>query len=61
MIVSFGDRATEDLYHNRPTAGRRFPQSRRSGVGQARYAQRLRGGPRLRSPPGNRLEVLKAT
>ena len=27
MIVSFGDRATEDLYHNRPTSrARRFPQ-----------------------------------
>ena len=27
MIVSFGDRATEDLYHNRPTSRvRRFPQ-----------------------------------
>jgi hypothetical protein len=26
MIVSFGDRATEDLYHNRPTSrARRFP------------------------------------
>ncbi len=25
MIVSFGDRATEDLYHNRPTSrARRF-------------------------------------
>ena len=27
MIVSFGDRATEDLYHNRPTSrARRIPR-----------------------------------
>lgn len=61
MIVSFGDRATEDLYHNRPTSRvRRFPQD---VVGLALVKLDMLNGAAavqdLRSPPGNRLEALK--
>jgi proteic killer suppression protein len=61
MIVSFGDRATEDLYHNRPTSrARRFP---RDLVGLALVKLDMLNGSAavldLRSPPGNRLEALK--
>ena len=61
MIVSFGDRATEDLFHNRPTSrARRFPQD---VVGLALVKLDMLNGASavldLRSPPGNRLEALK--
>lgn len=61
MIVSFGDSATEDLYHNRPTSrARRFPQD---VVGLALIKLDMLNGSAavldLRSPPGNRLEALK--
>jgi proteic killer suppression protein len=61
MIVSFGDRATEDVYHNRPTSrARRFP---RDLVGLALVKLDMLNGSAavldLRSPPGNRLEALK--
>jgi proteic killer suppression protein len=61
MIVSFGDRATEDLYHNRPTSrARRFP---RDIVDLALVKLDMLNGAAavldLRSPPGNRLEALK--
>jgi len=61
MIVSFGDRATEDLYHNRPTSrARRFPED---VVGLALVKLDMLNGSAavldLRSPPGNRLEALK--
>jgi proteic killer suppression protein len=61
MIVSFGDSATEDLYHNRPTSrARRFPQD---VVGLALVKLDMLNGSAavldLRSPPGNRLEALK--
>ena len=61
MIVSFGDRATEDLYHGRPTArARRFP---RDVVDVALVKlDSLNGAASildLRAPPGNRLEALK--
>jgi proteic killer suppression protein len=61
MIESFGDPATEDLFHNRPTRRvRRFPP----GVITAalRKLDVLAGAYRLfdlRSPPGNRQEALK--
>jgi proteic killer suppression protein len=61
MIVSFGDRSTEDLFHGRPTArARRFP----SDVVDAALVKMdsLNGAASvldLRSPPGNRLEALK--
>lgn len=61
MIASFGDMATEDLYHGRKTSRvRRFPESivpaalRKLDV--LRAAHRLHD---LRSPPGNRLEALR--
>ena len=63
MIVSFGDRATEDLYHNRPTSrARRFPPDI---VGLALVKMDMLNGAAavldLRSPPGNRLEALKGS
>jgi proteic killer suppression protein len=61
MIVSFGDKATEDLYHGRATARvRRFPPD---VVGTALRKLDMINAARdlqdLRSPPGNRLEALK--
>jgi proteic killer suppression protein len=61
MIVSFGDRATEDLFHNRPSSrARRFPHD---VVDSALVKMDLLNGAAsvldLRSPPGNRLESLK--
>ena len=61
MIVSFSDRATEDLYHNRPTSrARRFP---RDIVDLALVKMDLLNAAAavldLRSPPGNRLESLR--
>ena len=61
MIASFGDRATEDLYHGRPTArARRFP---RDAVDAALVKMDSLNGAAstldLRSPPGNRLEALQ--
>ena len=61
MIVSFGDTATEDLYHGRRTSRvRRFPPEvarvalRKLDLIEA--AHELRD---LRAPPGNRLEALR--
>jgi proteic killer suppression protein len=61
MIVSFGDGATEDLYHGRPTSrALRFP---REVANAALIKMDLLNGAAavldLRSPPGNRLEALK--
>lgn len=61
MIVSFGDRATEDLYHDRPThRTRRFPPGI---VGLAVVKMDMLNAAAsvldLRSPPGNRLEALR--
>ena len=61
MIVSFGDRATEDLYHSRPTSrARRFPNDI---VALALVKLDMLNGAAavldLLSPPGNRLEALK--
>jgi proteic killer suppression protein len=61
MIVSFGDRATEDLFHNRPTSRvRRFP---RNIVDPAQIKMDMLNSAAsvldLGSPPGNRLEALK--
>ncbi len=61
MIASFGDRATEDLYHGRPTSrARRFPRE----VVDAALVKldSLNGAASmldLCSPLGNRLEALK--
>lgn len=61
MIRSFGDRATEDLYH-----GRNSPRSRRFPSDVVRIALRkldvLNAAAELgdlREPPGNRLKALK--
>jgi len=60
MIVSFGDAATEDLYHGRPTAAARRVPSTIIGAALRKLdmlnaAKNLQD---LRSPPGNRLERL---
>lgn len=60
MIVSFGDKATEDLFHGRGTSRvRRYPpkilQSAVQKLDLLNAARELRD---LRSPPGNRLERL---
>ena len=61
MIVSFGDRATEDLFHNRPTS--RALRFARDVVNVALVKLDVLNGAAsmldLRSPPGNRLEALK--
>ncbi|MDZ4064616.1 MAG: type II toxin-antitoxin system RelE/ParE family toxin [Coriobacteriia bacterium] len=61
MIVSFGDRATEDLYHGQPTnRACRFPNDI---VSLALVKLDMLNGASavldLKSPPGNRLEALK--
>ena len=60
MIDSFGDRATEDLFHGRPTSRvRKFPNDIRRQV--LRKLDILNAAYQiqdLRSPPGNRLENL---
>lgn len=61
MIVSFADRATEDLYHGRPTSrARRFPNDI---VNVALVKLDVLSGAAelqdLMAPPGNRLEVLR--
>jgi proteic killer suppression protein len=59
LIASFGDRATEELYHGRGQSGR-FPPTIVAGalrkLDMLNAARRLMD---LRSPPGNRLEALK--
>ena len=61
MIASFGDRATEDLYHGlRTRRVRRFPQETwRTAcrkLDMIEFAHVLRD---LAAPPGNRLEALR--
>jgi proteic killer suppression protein len=61
VIVSFGDQATADLYHGRRSARvRRIPADIAPAVARKldliNAANQLRD---LRSPPGNRLEVLR--
>ena len=61
MIVSFGDRATEDLYHNRSTSRvRRFPPEI-AGVALVKLDMLDAAGAvrDLFAPPGNRLEALR--
>ena len=61
MIVSFGDAATADLFHGRPTArARRFPAD--VALVAIRKLDALNAAIRindLRKPPGNRLEALR--
>ena len=61
MIESFGDRATEDLYHGRTSArGRRFPKeiwpAALRKLDMLNAAHHLED---LKVPPGNRLEALR--
>ena len=61
MVGSFGDEATEDLYHRRNTArSRRIPTGIHTAalrkLDMINSADDLQD---LRAPPGNRLEALK--
>lgn len=59
MIASFADRATEDLYHGRPTSrARRFPADIvAAALVKLDSLNAAASMLDLRSPPGNRLEV----
>lgn len=61
MIVSFGDEATADLYHGRKTSRvRRFPHDiQRVSLRKLDVLNGARELIDLRSPPGNRLELLR--
>ncbi len=61
MIVSFGDRQIEDLYHGRPTArARRFPkETSKIALKKLDVLNAAAHLIDLRAPPGNRLEALK--
>lgn len=61
MIVSFGDKATEALYHGRPSKqARRFPPDVvKTAVRKLDMLNAARTLGDLRSPPGNRLEALR--
>lgn len=61
MIVSFGDRATEDLFHNRQARRiRRYPpEILRPALQQLDMLNSAGDLRDMRSPPGNRLELLK--
>ncbi len=61
VIVSFGDRATEDLYHGvRSTRVRRFPpEIVRTAIRKLDMVHAAQELTDLLSPPGNRLEALK--
>ena len=63
MIVSFGDKATEALYHGRSTKDtRRLPVDvRRVAVRKLDMINAAAAPQDLQSPPGNRLEVLRGT
>ncbi len=59
MIISFGDKATEDMYHGRSTARmRRFPQKLlRVALRKLDLLNAATELLDLRAPPGNRLEA----
>ena len=61
MIASFGDRVTEDLYHGRGSRRiRQIPAELRSAIlRKLDMIQAARVLEDLRSPPGNRLELLR--
>lgn len=61
MIASFGDAATADLYHARPTSRvRRFsPEVQRAALRKPDVLNAAHRLIDLNSPPGNRLEALK--
>jgi proteic killer suppression protein len=61
MLVSFGDKATEDVFHGRATARvRRFPNDlRKAALVKLDMLNASDSLLDLESPPGNRLESLK--
>jgi proteic killer suppression protein len=61
MIASFGDGATEDLYHgNRTRRAQRFPPGiQTTAVRKLDMLNAAASLQDLRSPPGNRLEKLE--
>ena len=61
MIASFGDQATEDLFHGRRSKRVRTipPDVQRVAVRKLDMIQAAHELKDLRSPPGNRLEALK--
>jgi proteic killer suppression protein len=61
VIASFGDRATEDLYHNRPTSrARRFPPELVNlALVKLDMLNAASAVLDLAAPPGNRLEALR--
>jgi proteic killer suppression protein len=61
MIISFADKATEDLYHGVSSARvRRLPQKiLESALYKLDILNAAQTLDDLRSPPGNRLELLK--
>ena len=61
MITSFADRATEGLYHGRPTSrARRFPADIvAAALVKLDSLNAAASMLDLRSPPGNRLEALR--
>lgn len=61
MIASFGDKATEALYHGQPSKDvRRFPPDVvRAALRKLDMLNAARSLGDLRSPSGNRLEVLR--
>ncbi len=63
VIASFGDAATEDLFHGRDTARtRRIPaEVARVAVRKLDVLNAATGLDDLRSPPGNRLEALRGS
>jgi proteic killer suppression protein len=61
LIASFGDQATADLYHGvRSSRARRFPRDVVPGaLRKLDMLNSARSVNDLRSPPGNRLELLR--
>jgi proteic killer suppression protein len=61
MIVSFGDRATEDVFHGRSTSrALRIPSEvARAAAMKMDFLDSAGSLQDLRLPPGNRLEALK--
>ena len=61
MIKSFGDKATADLFHNKPSRhARRLPQSiLRNALNKLDVLAGALKLTDLQAPPGNRLEALK--
>lgn len=61
MIASFGDKVTEALFHNEnPAQWRRLPREIvRRAAQQLDMLNAARSLHDLRSPPGNRLELLR--